>query len=411
MNAPILTRRSFGKAVGGLVVAFSLDPAEILAQGAGKPAPLPGSLNTNRSLRAWVRIGGDGNATVSTGKVELGQGILTALWQIAAEELDLPLERVTIYSADTALSPDEGQTAGSQSIENSGTALRFACAEVRGMLVDIAAAKLAVPAGLPDRCRRRHPHCRSPEGHLCRGRRRPRSRQGGHRQGRAEARHGLQDRRPVDAASRHPRQGHRPHLLCAGHLRGRHRPRPRGAAAPLRLDAGKGRRRCRQQNAGRHQGGARRVIPGRGRRARGAGDQGARGAGQGRNVEARTGIARSGQHPRPPEIASQHGLRAGRQAGTGAGRQCANARSELHQAVPVARLDRPVLCGCDLPQQPDDRVDPFARRVPAPQRAGQGAEAAGQGYPLHACRGLRLLRPERRRRRCARRSAARARGA
>src|SRR5665213_1065277 len=61
MNAPILTRRSFGKAVGGLVVAFSLDPAEILAQGAGKPAPLPGSLNTNRSLRAWVRIGGDGN--------------------------------------------------------------------------------------------------------------------------------------------------------------------------------------------------------------------------------------------------------------------------------------------------------------------------------------------------------------
>ncbi len=147
MNAPILTRRSFGKAVGGLVVAFSLDPAEILAQGAGKPAPLPGSLNTNRSLRAWVRIGGDGNATVSTGKVELGQGILTALWQIAAEELDLPLSRVTIYSADTALSPDEGQTAGSQSIENSGTALRLACAEVRGMLVDIAAAKLAVPAG------------------------------------------------------------------------------------------------------------------------------------------------------------------------------------------------------------------------------------------------------------------------
>ena len=147
MNAPILTRRSFGKAVGGLVVAFSLDPAEILAQGAGKPAPLPGSLNTNRSLRAWVRIGGDGNATVSTGKVELGQGILTALWQIAAEELDLPLERVKIYSADTALSPDEGQTAGSQSIENSGTALRLACAEVRGMLVDLAAAKLAVPAG------------------------------------------------------------------------------------------------------------------------------------------------------------------------------------------------------------------------------------------------------------------------
>ena len=69
------------------MLAFSLDPAELLAQGA--PARLPGSLNNNRSLQAWIRIGGDGNATVYTGKVELGQGILTALWQIAAEELDL----------------------------------------------------------------------------------------------------------------------------------------------------------------------------------------------------------------------------------------------------------------------------------------------------------------------------------
>ena len=145
MNAPTLARRSFTKAMGGLVLAFSLDPAELLAQGAA--ARLPGSLNNNRRLDAWVRIGGDGNATVYTGKVELGQGILTALWQIAAEELDLALPRVKIYSADSANSPDEGQTAGSQSIENSGTALRLACAEVRAMLVDLAAAKLAVPAG------------------------------------------------------------------------------------------------------------------------------------------------------------------------------------------------------------------------------------------------------------------------
>ena len=98
MNAPILTRRGFTKSMGGLVLAFSIDPADLLAQGAAQSgaARLPGSLNNNRSLHAWVRIGGDGNATVSTGKVELGQGILTALWQIAAEELDLPLERVKI---------------------------------------------------------------------------------------------------------------------------------------------------------------------------------------------------------------------------------------------------------------------------------------------------------------------------
>ena len=124
MNAPTLSRRGFTKGMGGLVLAFSLDPAELLAQGAA--ARLPGSLNNNRRLDAWVRIGGDGNATVYTGKVELGQGILTALWQIAAEELDLSLSRVKIYSADSANSPDEGQTAGSQSIENSGTALRMA---------------------------------------------------------------------------------------------------------------------------------------------------------------------------------------------------------------------------------------------------------------------------------------------
>jgi len=147
MNAPMLTpmlsRRAFAKAMGGIVLAFSLDPAELLAQGAG--AKLPGSLANNKMLNAWVAITGDGNAVVHTGKVELGQGILTALAQIAAEELDLPLDRVTIYSADTAESPDEGQTAGSQSIENSGTALRFACAEARGIMVDFAASKLGVP--------------------------------------------------------------------------------------------------------------------------------------------------------------------------------------------------------------------------------------------------------------------------
>jgi nicotinate dehydrogenase subunit B len=144
MNAPILTRRGFNKAMAGLVLTFSLDPAELLAQGAS--VKLPGSLAGNKMLNAWVAITGDGNAVVHTGKVELGQGILTALAQIAAEELDLPLDRVTIYSADTAQSPNEGQTAGSQSIENSGTALRYACAEACGIMVDFAAGKLGITA-------------------------------------------------------------------------------------------------------------------------------------------------------------------------------------------------------------------------------------------------------------------------
>ena len=136
-----LSRRGFTAGLGALVVGFSLDGKWSLAQ-----ASLPGSLNNNRSLDAWIRIDAQGLATVCTGKVELGQGIVTALAQIAAEELDLPLDRVRMISGDTGRTPDEGQTSGSQSIENSGTALRLAGAEVRSLLVDQAARQLGVQA-------------------------------------------------------------------------------------------------------------------------------------------------------------------------------------------------------------------------------------------------------------------------
>ena len=143
MNAPHLPRREFITALGGIVLSFSLAPKILLAQ---TPAQLPGSLQTNRTLDAWLRINADGSVTVFTGKVEFGQGIVTALAQIAAEELDVPLARVTMISGDTGRTPNEGQTAGSQSIEQSGTALRMAGAEVRALLVDLAAVKLGVAA-------------------------------------------------------------------------------------------------------------------------------------------------------------------------------------------------------------------------------------------------------------------------
>ena len=101
--------------MGGIVLAFSLAPIEVLAQAQAGPPRLPGSLNNNGRLDAWLPINADGTATVFTGKVELGQGILTALSQIAAEELDLPLNRLTMISGDTGRTPDEGQTAGSGS--------------------------------------------------------------------------------------------------------------------------------------------------------------------------------------------------------------------------------------------------------------------------------------------------------
>jgi nicotinate dehydrogenase subunit B len=142
MKSPMtISRREFTAGAGAILVAFSLDPRVAYAQ---QLAKLPGSLQNNRMLDAWIRINADGSATVCTGKVELGQGIVTALAQIAAEELELPLARVRMISGDTERTPNEGVTSGSQSIEYGGTALRLAGAEVRSILLDAAAKKLGV---------------------------------------------------------------------------------------------------------------------------------------------------------------------------------------------------------------------------------------------------------------------------
>src|SRR5204863_447476 len=82
-------------------------------------------------LDRWVGFESDRTVRVRTGKVELGQGVLTALAQIAAEELDVPPQRVRLVSGVTAQAPNEGYTAGSRSIEESGGAIRLVCAEVR----------------------------------------------------------------------------------------------------------------------------------------------------------------------------------------------------------------------------------------------------------------------------------------
>lgn len=105
---------------------------------------LPGSLDANRRLDRWLCINADGTVTVMPGKVEIGQGILTALVQMVAEELDISVNRIRLAPATTAFSPDEGITSGSRSIQESGLALRHAAAEVRGLLLERAAQKLGV---------------------------------------------------------------------------------------------------------------------------------------------------------------------------------------------------------------------------------------------------------------------------
>jgi CO/xanthine dehydrogenase Mo-binding subunit len=107
--------------------------------------PLPPSLAANPRLDRWLGFEPDGRVRLSTGKVELGQGILTALVQIAAEELAVAPARVRVVAGDTDAAPEEGFTAGSQSIEASGGAIRVAAAEVRALFVAAASLRLNCP--------------------------------------------------------------------------------------------------------------------------------------------------------------------------------------------------------------------------------------------------------------------------
>ena len=110
------------------------------------PSPgLPAGLAAAPELDSWIRVDRADTVTVFTGKVEFGQGIVSALARIAAEELDLDLSQVRIETADTAHGLDEGLTAGSMSVEQSGAAIRQAAAEARTCLVEMASAALGVP--------------------------------------------------------------------------------------------------------------------------------------------------------------------------------------------------------------------------------------------------------------------------
>ena len=135
-----MKRREFLQASGALVVSFSLS-GNVAAQ-----QKLPGSLAKTPWLDSWIRIGADNRVTVFTGKAELGQGIRTALTQVAAEELDVEVARITLVTADTASTPDEGFTAGSNSLKDSGMALKNAAAQVREILVGKAAERFSASA-------------------------------------------------------------------------------------------------------------------------------------------------------------------------------------------------------------------------------------------------------------------------
>jgi CO/xanthine dehydrogenase Mo-binding subunit len=148
-DSPV-SRRTFLKGTGALVVAFSvpatLRPDEALAVVARTRQTGPAYV-AHDQLDSWIAVAADNTVTVFTGKVELGTGVSTVWRQIAAEELDVDIGKIKVVLGDTWYSPDQGFTAGSQSTKtNWAGGLRQAAAEARRVLLELASQRLGVPA-------------------------------------------------------------------------------------------------------------------------------------------------------------------------------------------------------------------------------------------------------------------------
>src|SRR6266849_7190331 len=134
------TRREFLIGTGALVVSFSLTP-QALAQTAAKTKPV--ALD---QVDSFLAVHKDGSVTIYTGKGDIGTGIRVALPQMVAEELDVALGKVKMIEGDTALTPDQGPTWGSLSVQVAGVQLRQAAATARRALVEMAVQKLGMPS-------------------------------------------------------------------------------------------------------------------------------------------------------------------------------------------------------------------------------------------------------------------------
>ena len=138
------SRRKFIQMTGCLTIGFSLGGFSYVY-----PSPfaqeLPESLKRNPNINAWLEVLANGNVRIFTGKVELGQGIRTAIAQVAAEELDLAMENVEVVLAETGRTPNEGYTVGSGSIEQSAMSVRYASAAARKKLLELASKSWMYP--------------------------------------------------------------------------------------------------------------------------------------------------------------------------------------------------------------------------------------------------------------------------
>jgi len=135
--ASSLSRRQFLKLTGGgIIILFTLRDPEFLEAQGRRGQPLPEDFN------AFLRIGEDGRVSCFTGKIEMGQGVVTSLAQMLADELEVPLESVDMVMGDTDLCPYDMGTWGSMSTRFFGPPLRAAAAEARAVLLDLASQRL-----------------------------------------------------------------------------------------------------------------------------------------------------------------------------------------------------------------------------------------------------------------------------
>jgi nicotinate dehydrogenase subunit B len=145
MTIQIASHRLSRRAVlagGALTVSFALAGARLkaLAQGA---AAAPRSVDP-KEVDAFLAVNGDGTVTLYTGKVDLGQGLRIAMRQIAGEELGIGVDMIKYVEGDTALTPDQGRTSGSNGIQRGGMQIRQAAATARAALIELAAQRLSV---------------------------------------------------------------------------------------------------------------------------------------------------------------------------------------------------------------------------------------------------------------------------
>jgi len=136
-----MKRRSFLKIIGGGIIVFFQPWGELDIFGAQTQRR-----TLTQDYNAFLQIAEDGTVSCFTGKIEMGQGVITSLAQMMADELNVPLEKVKMVMGDTDLCPYDAGTWGSQTTQTFGPAMRAAAAEARGVLVDLAAARLGVPA-------------------------------------------------------------------------------------------------------------------------------------------------------------------------------------------------------------------------------------------------------------------------